>query len=148
MNKLIIGCDPDVDGKGFAIYENGVLTELRKFSLIELYQYISILKNELHVELHIEDLHSNKATWQKGGSGAARKVGRCEQMQLEVERIAEYFDIKVVRYPVSSKWKKGDHQIKEFMTFTGWTKKANEDQRSAAYFGYLGVLAGQTTKHK
>ena len=140
MSKIIIGCDPDVDGKGFAIYEDGKLTKLCSFGLIPLHYWIDnfILENpNVVIELHIEDLHSNKACWQKGGSGAARKVGRCEQMQLEVEKVAEYFDIKVVRYPVSSKWKSQAGKV-EFMRLTGWPKGANEDQRSAAYFGFIG----------
>ena len=37
MKKLIIGCDPDVDGKGFAIYEDGVLFHLDQYSLLDLY---------------------------------------------------------------------------------------------------------------
>jgi hypothetical protein len=140
MKKLIIGCDPDVDGKGFAIYEDGVLSQLITLSLIELQYFINSYDHDSkEIQLHIEDMHSNRACWQKGGSGAARKVGRCEQMQLEVEKVAAYFNIKIVRYPVSSQWKNAAGK-KEFERVTGWTGRSNEDTRSAAYFGYLGVL--------
>ena len=140
MKKLIIGCDPDVDGKGFAIYEDGVLTELKSLSLIKLHQFIEMSEYPIcDIELHIEDLHSNKGCWVKGGSGGARSVGRCEQMQLEVEKVFEDFDIKIVRYPVSSQWKNASGK-KEFQRVTGWKGRSNEDTRSAAYFGYLGTI--------
>jgi hypothetical protein len=147
MNKLIVGCDPDVDGKGFAIYEGGVLTELRTFSLIEIYQYIDYL--DIHgdiqdIELHIEDLNANKSSAfnHKGRQSKAvqnkisESVGRCKHAQIEVERIAEYFNIKIVRHKVSSMWKKDK---KQFEMVTGWTGQSNEDTRSAAYFGWLGT---------
>ena len=140
MKKLIIGCDPDVDGKGFAIYKDGVLTELKSLSLIKLHQFIEMSEYPIFdIELHIEDLHSNKGCWVKGGSGGARSVGRCEQMQLEVEKVFEDFDIKIVRYPVSSQWKNASGK-KEFERVTGWKGRSNEDTRSAAYFGYLGTI--------
>ena len=66
-------------------------------------------------------------------------MGRCKQMQLEVEKIAEHFDIKIVRYPVSSQWKNSAGK-KEFDRLTGWKGRSNEDTRSAAYFGYLGTI--------
>jgi hypothetical protein len=66
-------------------------------------------------------------------------VGRCKQIQLEVEKIAEHFDIKIVRHKVSRKWKDAAGR-KEFERFTGWKGQSNPDTRSAAYFGYLGTL--------
>ena len=145
MKKLIIGVDPDVDGKGFAIYEDGVLIELRSCSLIELYHYISMFR--YNTELHIEDLCANKSSafshrrvdppavkYKKSES-----VGRCKQMQIEVEKVAEHFNIKIVRHKVSKKWKDAAGK-KEFERVTGWKGRSNEDTRSAAYFGYLGVI--------
>ena len=148
MNKLIIGCDPDVDGKGFAIYEDGVLVDLCTFCLIELHCWIDnhlIMNDQLNIELHIEDLNANKSSAfnHKGRQSKAvqnkisESVGRCKQMQVEVERIAEYFNIKIVRHKVSSKWKDAAGK-KEFKRMTGWTGRSNEDNRSAAWFGYLG----------
>ena len=146
MKKLIIGVDPDVDGKGFAIYEDGVLIELRPCSLIELYHYISMFR--YNTELHIEDLCANKSSafsHRKDDPLAVKfkkseSVGRCKQMQLEVEKVAEHFNIKIVRHKVSSRWKKGPAALKEFKQVTGWKGRSNEDTRSAAYFGYLGVI--------
>lgn len=145
MNKLIIGCDPDVDGKGFAIYEDGVLTELRQFDLLDLYLWINgLLPTSVDIELHIEDLNANKSSAfnHKGRQSKAvqnkisESVGRCKHAQIEVERIAEYFGIKIVRHKVSSMWKKDK---KQFEMVTGWTGQSNEDTRSAAYFGWIGT---------
>ena len=150
MKKLIIGCDPDVDGKGFAIYEDGVLIALKAYSLIELFEYIQDLTCVWFtegIELHIEDLNGNKSSSFNHNEKQSKQVqnkisesvGRCKQMQLEVEKIAEHFDIKIVRYPVSSQWKNSAGK-KEFERLTGWKGRSNEDTRSAAYFGYLGTI--------
>lgn len=153
QNKIIIGCDPDVDGKGFAIYEDGELFLLKTFSLIELQAFI---KSEMQfpieriIELHIEDVNGNKSSSFNHRSRQTKQVqnkisesvGRCKQMQLEVEKVSEYFDIKIVRYPVSNKWKDNAGKA-EFELITGWKGRSNEDNRSAAYFGYLGVLANK-----
>jgi hypothetical protein len=151
MKKLIIGVDPDVDGKGFAIYEDGVLIELNTISLIDLNLRIDRIINNfplLDMELHIEDLCANKSSSfshrRDDPPGVKYKksesVGRCKQMQIEVEKVAEHFDIKIVRHKVSSRWKKGPAALKEFERVTGWKGRSNEDTRSAAYFGYLGVI--------
>ena len=151
MKKLIIGVDPDVDGKGFAIYEDGVLIELKTISLIQLYSFIdNLIKYSFYDchELHIEDLCANKSSAfshrRDDPPGVKYKksesVGRCKQMQIEVEKIAEHFNIKIVRHKVSSRWKKGPAELKEFKQVTGWKGRSNEDTRSAAYFGYLGVI--------
>ena len=132
---VIIGCDPDAKASGISIYRNGHLHTCEKMTLIDIWYAFSNLGG---AELHIEDLHRNKAFWHKGGSGAARKVGRCEQVQIEIERIAEHFGILVVRHNVSKEWKSQAGK-KMFERLTGWKGSSNEDTRSAAYFGFLGV---------
>jgi hypothetical protein len=149
MINIIIGCDPDVDGKGYAIYENGVLKSLEAFHLMDLFDFIdeTSFGSKKPVELHIEDLCANKSSafshrrvdppvvkYKKSES-----VGRCKQIQLEVEKIAEHFNIKIVRHKVSSKWKDAAGR-KEFERVTGWKGQSNPDTRSAAYMGYLGTL--------
>jgi hypothetical protein len=149
MINIIIGCDPDVDGKGYAIYENGTLKSLEALHLIDLFNFIdeTSLSSKKPVELHIEDLCANKSSafshrrvdppvvkYKKSES-----VGRCKQIQLEVEKIATHFDIKIVRHKVSSKWKDAAGR-KEFERVTGWKGQSNPDTRSAAYMGYLGTL--------
>ena len=148
MIKLTIGCDPDVDGKGFAIYQGGHLKDLLAMPIIYFYEFCKQLNadgNSEFVELHIEDLCANKSSafsHRRVDPPAVKykkseAVGRCKQAQLEVEKIAEHFHIKIVRHKVSKKWKDAAGR-KEFERLTGWTGRSNPDTRSAAYFGYLG----------
>jgi hypothetical protein len=154
MGKIIIGCDPDVDGKGFAFYEDGALTEIDAYTLIDLTIRIELITSVFpfdEIELHIEDVIANSSSqfnWirlpakDKKKQDAinakiSEKVGRCKQAQLEVEKIAEHFDIKIVRHKVSSRWKDAAGK-KEFKLATGWKGQSNPDTRSAAYFGFLG----------
>jgi hypothetical protein len=150
MSKIILGCDPDVDGKGFAIYERDKLVNLLKLSNIELLEFFKMqdtVGNIHNIELHIEDLCANKSSAFGHKSRQTKQVqnkiselvGRCKQIQLEVEKIAAHFDIKIVRHKVSSKWKDAAGR-KEFERVTGWKGQSNPDTRSAAYFGYLGTL--------
>jgi hypothetical protein len=150
MINMIIGCDPDVDGKGFAIYTDGRLDALLAMPIIYFYEFckqLNIDGNSGFVELHIEDLCANKSSAFGHKSRQTKQVqnkiselvGRCKQIQLEVEKIAAHFDIKIVRHKVSSKWKDAAGR-KEFERFTGWKGQSNPDTRSAAYFGYLGTL--------
>ena len=147
MKKLIIGVDPDVDGKGFAIYEDGVLKDLLSYTLINLAGDINVITDLYCVEIHIEDVNGNKSSSFNHNSRQPKQVqnkisesvGRCKQMQIEVEKIAEHFNIKIVRHKVSKKWKDAAGK-KEFERVTGWKGRSNEDTRSAAYFGYLGVI--------
>jgi len=61
----------------------------------------------------------------------------CKQAQIEIERIAEYFGVKVVHHPVSKMWK-DSKTGKSALADLGWTGQSNEDGRSAAYFAYRG----------
>ena len=146
---IIIGCDPDSSKSGYAEYKGGELLDLKSLTLIEIYkmfEFISCLSDSC--ELHIEDLNAIKSNAFAVKSKdtlpmklrKAGNVGQCKQVQLEIERIAEHFNIKVVRHSVSSKWKDKNGKV-EFERVTGWTGRSNEDTRSAAYFGKLGVIA-------
>lgn len=139
--KYIIGCDPDSNKSGIALYENGKLVDLECLPLVKIYQSFEKLKG-IDAELHIENIHGQKGVWHKGGNGAARKVGRCEQVQIEIERIAEHFGIKVIRHKVSSAWKSQEGKA-QFENITGWTASSNEDSRSACWFGHQGVLSSK-----
>lgn len=146
MNKIIIGCDPDSKASGFSYYKNGKLTDLKCMSLIEFYEWCKgiLSLGKADIELHIENVKANKAVWHnKKGSQAAygmtcQRVGQCKQVQTEIERIAEYFGIKVVHHGVSKMWK-DSATGKAVLKDLGWHGQSNEDSRSAAYMGYLGV---------
>ena len=161
MTKIIIGCDPDSDKSGIAIYANGELKDICSMTLIQIYRLFAqraidrIADANNTCELHIENLNGNNSSafghTAKQSMQVKNKisegVGKCKQVQTEIERIAEYFEIKIVRHQVNSMWK-SQIQKNIFESVTGWKGSSNEDSRSAAYFGYLGVITGKTTKGK
>ena len=64
-------------------------------------------------------------------------IGRCQQSQSELMRFLDEYKIKYVLHkPQKNNWAKNKHQ---FEKVTGWVGRSNEDTRSAAYFGFLGL---------
>jgi len=154
MSKVILGVDPDSSKSGFSVFDNGKLFDVSCKSLIEIYQF---LENEMQhnipsvYELHIENVNgisSNAFNMNRKDPlpvklKKAEHVGKCKQAQIEIERIAEHFDIKVVRHSVSKMWK-DSKTGKVALADLGWHCQSNEDSRSACYFGYLGVKLDKT----
>ena len=150
MSEIIIGIDPDSKKHGVAIYEYGKLTHLFSASLLELFSFIEgeyVVSNYKKFEAHIEDVNgisSNTFHVYKKDSlpvklKKAEHVGKCKQAQLELERMLEYFEIKIVHHKVSKQWKDSATGKEILKRLTGWDKQSNEDTRSAAYFGFLGL---------
>ncbi len=149
MSKIIIGIDPDSKAHGVAIYYNNKLHKLLSMNLMEIYNYIDLelislcLNNNTDAEVHIEDVCAVSAAFNARDKKTnisvklkmAQHIGMCKQSQVELERLFEYFKIKVVKHKISKTWKKDKGQ---FEKITGWTGRSNEDTRSAAYFGWLG----------
>ena len=140
MNRRVIGIDPDSDKHGVALYVDGQLLKLWNVNLIDFMD--SILKFNLDATFHIEDVCANNATFAKVGvknaranQAVARGVGKCQQAQVELMRVLDHYGVKYRRHKISKKWKKGD----EFKRVTGWKGRSNEETRSAAYFGYIGL---------
>lgn len=148
MSKIIIGIDPDSKAHGVAVYEDGVLIKLQSMSLMEFY---SLMLSLSHLEpvVHIEDVNAVSAAFgardksRAGGISVklkmAQHVGMCKQAQIEVERACESLGVKVVKHKISKQWKSTKVGKPMFEKTTGWKGRSNEDTRSAAYFGWLGV---------
>ena len=142
MTKVIIGIDPDSSKHGVAVYENDKLSHLKSMPLTEL---MGVFRKYEHLNpiVHIENVcanssssfHHNKKESAAVKAKKSENVGMCKQAQKEVERMAEYYGIRVVHHRISSSWKK-DKAI--FQKVTGWKLQSNEDTRSAAFFGFLG----------
>lgn len=149
MSKIIIGIDPDSEAHGVAIYE---LNKLNKLACMDLMGFMDLLQYQWsgenvysNIEVHIEDVCANNAVFMKPGrmdkkreaeaKARARTLGKCQQSQIELEKLFDYYDIKIVKHKISKMWKKDKAQ---FEKVTGWTGRSNEDTRSAAYFGWLG----------
>ena len=143
MDKIIIGIDPDSDKHGVAIYRDSKLIKLESLRLIDLIELLNKPCTADSIGLHIEDVCANNAAFiKKGVKNAAastainRSIGKCQQAQIELERIASHYGIKIVKHKISKIWKKDKAQ---FEKVTGWVGRSNEDTRSAAYFGWLGL---------
>ena len=145
---IIIGVDPDSKAHGVAIYENGTLINLENLTLMEFNNMLDFWYQEAgrtNIEVHIEDVCGNNAVFMKHvnskksiaeAKARGRTLGMCQQSQIELERLIEYWDIKIVKHKISKMWKKDK---KQFEMVTGWVGRSNEDNRSAAYFAFLGV---------
>ena len=152
MKKIIVGIDPDSNKSGLAIFENGKIIECCSMCLYDLFVLFSELEHEVSrgycVEIHIEDLcaisHNGFNVRSKDNISVKMKkaehVGRCKQVQIEIEKVAKYYGLKLIKHKVCSAWKK-DKEM--FHRITNWNGTSNEDSRSAAYFAYCGVLNSQ-----
>ena len=141
-----IGIDPDSSAHGVSLYDDGKLINIESMTLIEVYGWLEDLISSFNVNdirVHIEDVRADKSVWHnKKGSRASygmtcQRVGMCKQAQVELERVCEFFGIKITRHKISKIWKDQTGK-KQFEKVTGWAKQSNEDTRSAAYFGWLG----------
>lgn len=145
MDSIIIGIDPDSEKHGVSIWRNGKLSSLQNMNLIELYEFALDTKDTFDIAVHMENVRGCNATFtkkhvynNKANTMVSLSIGRCQQAQAELERVFEHLGVKVVLHKVSKCWKDsktGCAALKDL----GWTGRSNEDTRSAAYFGYLGV---------
>lgn len=143
MSEIVIGIDPDSKAHGVSIYVNGNLDKLKSMPTIELYREVDYIVSSgkayyYQISAQIEDVKARRAAWHGGGVGGAIDVGKCHQAQTEAERVFEYFNISITKHKISKTWKSQAGK-KQFQLATGWKGKSNEDTRSAAYFGYLGL---------
>ena len=152
---IIIGIDPDSSKHGVAVYrDDGKIAQLHSMDLFGLFDLIIKLREKDDIQIHIENVCAINATFNKqfvknrrAETTVSRSLGMCQQSQTEVERMAAYIGVEVVKHPISSKWKDAE-KGKEILAKLGWQGKSNEDTRSAAYFGYLGVKAWHTENQK
>lgn len=146
MTKFVAGIDPDSSKHGVAIFEDGNLIELHSLNTPKLSMLLKNLKQFGDVVVSIEDNDAISAVYRgrfKSNDSEAVKakkaqhVGMVKQAQREVESWCEDLGIAVIKQKPSSAWK--DTNDKQFKLVTGWQGRSNEDQRSAAYMGFLGL---------
>lgn len=136
----IIGIDPDSEAHGVAVYEDGKLVWLGNVSLM------GIINDPFFMDGHfsIEDVCHSSAVFKervfRSSAAASRRmsnnVGKCQQSQVELIKALEWHQISYELHKPASTWKKNKAL---FEKVTGWTKRSNADNRSAAYFGWLAV---------
>tara|TARA_R110002096_G_C14097816_1_gene678440 strand:- start:82 stop:525 length:444 start_codon:yes stop_codon:yes gene_type:complete len=144
VSKITIGVDPDSKAHGIAVYVEGELVDLMSMPLMKIITHFDWQAWD-DVTVHIEDVCANNAVFMPPSRSKSkiaeakargRTLGKCQQAQIELERFFEYAGVKVVKHKISSAWKKDKAQ---FEKVTGWCGRSNEDTRSAAWFGYLGL---------
>jgi hypothetical protein len=142
---IVIGVDPDSKKHGIAIYKDGLLSELDEWSITDLMEYLlSGLCAYSDILFSIEDVASQSFVYARNvnskavQSNIAMKVGRCQQAQIEFQRMLDHLGFKYVLHkPQKGNWAK---KKAIFESTTGWTKRSNEDTRSAAYFGFIEAI--------
>lgn len=151
---IIIGIDPDSEKHGVSFYIDGKIAKLESMRLFDLFKIIEPLAILGDVQIHIENVCGINATFNKqfvknrrAETTVSRSLGMCQQAQVEVERMAEYLGVPVIKHPISKNWKSADTG-KAALLKMGWSGQSNEDTRSAAYFGYLGVKAWHMANQK
>jgi hypothetical protein len=151
MQKIVVGVDPDAEKHGVAVYIDGVLTELAMLYGLDIARKFDRINpmGSSDIVFHIEDVMANQFVYARNTqhnksaqSKVAMHIGRCQQAQVELMRILVAYELPYkLHKPQKGNWAK-DKEL--FEKITGWTKQSNEDTRSAAYFGYLGLKNANT----
>ena len=139
---IVIGIDPDSVAHGVAIYRGGKLAELARMNLVELVKMLAEIKDP--VVMQIENVCANNFVYSRNNqaSKAAQakvglSIGRCQQSQIELQRFLDAAQVPYVLHkPQKGNWAKDKPT---FEKLTGWQGRSNEETRSAAFFGFLGV---------
>ena len=147
-STITIGIDPDSKAHGAAVYRDGILSDLATMTLVDVMTFINSEENsETSLLFSIEDVMANQFVYSRNQhsskaaqSKIAMHIGRCQQAQVELMRWLDHSCKKYeLHKPVKGNWAKNKPA---FEKATGWTKRSNEDTRSAAYFGYLALKGG------
>ena len=142
--SIVIGCDPDSDKHGIAVYEDGVLKGLYN---MQLYDIIKTFLDPIYFDnalWAVEDVNTNKFVYARNNhasksaqSKIAMGIGKCQQAQVDLLRMLDAYSANYVLHkPQKGNWAKNKAQ---FEKVTYWTRKSNEDTRSAAFMGWLAL---------
>jgi hypothetical protein len=141
---IVVGIDPDSKAHGVATYVNNKLTDLESLNNLEIGERVRrgywgkkclfVIENVNGVSAAFGARDSNKNIHVK--LKMAQSIGMCKQAQIELENMLLFWDVKFKHFGISKSWKK-DKDL--FEKITGWKGRSNEDTRSAAYFGWLGL---------
>ena len=141
MANVVVGIDPDSKKHGVAIYIDG---ELKLLASQSLHECLSTMDSYPQAQWIIEEVTKNNFVYARNNqknkalqAQVGRSIGKCQQSMIELVRMLE---VNKIHYrlvpPTRHNWAKNKEK---FERITGWTKRSNEDTRSAAYFGFLGI---------
>jgi hypothetical protein len=143
---IVIGVDPDSEAHGIAIYREGKLEQLEKWNISALITFLSGQDDLSKILFSIENVMKNQFVYARNRHGSksaqskiAMHIGRCQQSQVEFQRVLSHFGVRFVLHPPQkNNW--ADTKLKpHFEKVTGWKGRSNSDCRSAAFFGYLAL---------
>jgi hypothetical protein len=90
---ITIGCDPDSDKHGIAIYEGTKLISLHGWRITDVINFLAENKDK-EIQFSIEDVMANKFIYARNvkqnktvQSKIAISIGRCQQSQVELMRM-------------------------------------------------------------
>jgi hypothetical protein len=145
-SKIVVGIDPDAERHGVAVYVDGTLIELTMLYGLDIAKKFDKINpmGSADIVFHIENVMANEFVYARNTqhnksaqSKVAMHIGRCQQAQIELMRLLDAFELPYMLHkPQKGNWAT---ERDVFERVTGWTKQSNNDTRSAAYFGYLGV---------
>lgn len=143
--RIRIGVDTDSKKHGVALYQGNKLIQLAMIATLDFDQFL-YLQEDPGVDLLfiIEDVCANNFIYRRNQKEMravqdtiAIAVGRNQQAQTELMRYLDRLEMKYrLIPPTRGNWANNKDQFKKI---TGWSKLSNIDNRSAAFFGYLGL---------
>lgn len=145
MTDLVIGIDPDAVKHGLAVYADRKLVSLHNFDLLDLIEFIEPHCGLGKPVIALENVMANKFVYRRNRkptkaqeSRVAMSIGRVQQAQVELERLLDKkLGLKPILFtPQSGNWATNETM---FQRMTGWDKRSNQDQRAAAFFGWLAI---------
>ena len=143
---IVVGVDPDSEAHGIALYYDGELKELTQWSLPKIITFLMQENVQGNCLFSIENAKLKKCVYRQNSSSRARaqgeigrRLGMCQQAQIELERVLESFGVPTMLHkPQAGNW--ADTKLKgQFEKLTGWNGRSNADTRSAAFMGYLAL---------
>lgn len=143
--RIVIGVDPDSEAFGVAEYRDGVLESLLMLQLVAVIDKALFAKQlGCEVVFSIENVLANQFVYARNRqrkksveSQIAMRIGRCQQAQVELQRMLDHYQIPYVLHsPQKGNWA---DKRELFQKITGWKGNSNPDTRAAAFFGFLAL---------
>lgn len=117
---------------------------LQMMETFDLFKMVEGMSSDLPVHIGIEDVKRQSFVYTRNSKAnkaahakVALSIGRCQQAQIELERMLERLPVSIKRFkPQKGNWA---NNAAVFARMTGWSGRSNPDTRSASYFGFLAL---------
>ncbi|EJX03632.1 hypothetical protein EVA_08271 [gut metagenome] len=150
---IVIGIDPDVDKSGFAVLKKDIpiLLDIKTLTFPDLLDELQRQKefaqaNARNMVVLVEAGWLNKANWhlytsdtKQSAAAKGNAAGRNHEVGRKIIEMCEHYGINVEEIkPLPKVWKGKDRKIthEELASFTGYTKRTNQEGRDAALIAW------------